>query len=182
MAIGARPPPPVSRQIAFIGILSAAYVAAGTTLGFLVGPALRGYPAHFFRGLLMSATAAYSRRMWSSTAMGAISGLIFLVTVPITPAPYLLPASIAAGVAYDLSARVRSQYQESVRSRRRILLSTVLSGLAESVVALAILTYVGLFKVSPPVVALIWAGAIVANILISSLGALTMSLTAKRLL
>lgn len=156
--------------MAVIALISALYAVLGTVSGLLLGPALRGYPAHFFRGLTMSMTAAYSRRMWSTTIMGAISGLIFLAIVP-APAPYLLIASLSAGLIYDLTTRIGGSYAESSRRSRRIAVATILSGVGESVVALTLLTYFGLFKVTPTVLAIIWVSAVAANIVISLAGA-----------
>jgi hypothetical protein len=168
-----------TRQITVIALLSALYSVLGSASGLLVGPALRGYPAHLFRGLTMSMTAAYSRRRWSTTLMGLISGLIFLAIVP-APAPYLLASSIAAGLVYDIVIGFGGHYPESSRMRRRIAAGTVLSGVAESVVALAILTYVGLFKVTSTVLAIIWVSAIAANIVLSLAGASITMLLLRR--
>jgi len=159
-----------TRQITVISLLSALYSVLGTASGLLVGPALRGYPAHIFRGLTMSMTAAYSQRKWSTTLMGLISGLIFLAIVP-APAPYLLASSLAAGLVYDIVIGFGGHYAESSRRRRRIAAGTIISGVAEAAVAMAILTYVGLFTVTPTVLAIIWVSAIAANIVLSLAGA-----------
>ena len=159
-----------TRHIAVIALLSALYSILGAASGLLVGPLLRGYPAHLFRGLTMSMTAAYSQRKWSTTLMGFISGIIFLVIVP-APAPYLLAASLAAGLAYDAVIMVGGRYAESSRRRGRIVLGTVVSSVAEAVVALSILTYVGLFEVQAMVLTMIWLGAAAANIVLSLGGA-----------
>lgn len=169
----------VSRAIAFIGVFSALYAAGGLVTGFLSGPLLRGYPTHFLRGWFMSSVAAYSRRMWSATAMGLIAGVIFLVTIP-APAPYLLASSLAAGLVYDLTLRLGTTYASSARMRRRIVLSTTLSGAAESLTALSVLSFIGLFQVAPMVLLLIWIGGIAANILISNAGALLTILLMRR--
>ncbi len=159
-----------TRHVAVIALLSALYSILGGASGLLVGPLLRGYPAHFFRGLTMSMTAAYSQRRWSTTLMGFISGLIFLVIVP-APASYLLASSLVAGLAYDAVIMVGGRYAESSRRRGRIVLGTVVSSVAEAVVALSILTYVGLLEVQAMVLAMIWLGAAAANIVLSLGGA-----------
>jgi LytS/YehU family sensor histidine kinase len=158
-----------AKNIAVIALISALYAVLGTLSGLLVGPALRGYPAHFFRGLTMSVAAAYSGRMWSTTLMGLISGLVFLALVP-APAPYLLASTLAAGLVYDLVVAAGGSYQVSSRRRGRILSAVSLSGLAESLVALAILTYLGFFQVPASVLAMIWVGAIAANLVLSVAG------------
>jgi len=168
-----------SKSIAFIGVFSALYAAGGLVTGFLSGPLLRGYPTHFLRGWFMSSVAAYSRRMWSATAMGLIAGIVFLITIP-APAPYLLASSLAAGLVYDLSLRLGNHYSRNARGKRRIIFSTTLSGVAESVTALSILTLIGLFQVTPVVLLLIWIIGIALNILISNIGALLTVLLIRR--
>ena len=93
---------------------------------------------------------------------------MFMVLVP-APAPYLLFSTVAAGLLYDLS--MGRSYSEACRKPRRIALATVVSGLAEAVVALGILTYVGLFDVQPIVLAFIWIVTIAANLVLSTAGA-----------
>ena len=162
---------PFSKSLAVIGLVSALYIVSGGLLGIVVGPFLRGYPAHFMRGWLMSAVAAYSRRMWSASLMGLISGLLFLVIVP-APAPYLPLASFMAGVVYDLVCSLGGGYGVNARAWRRIIPAIALSGFAESVVALAVLTFMGIIEAGAFVLAIIWAVAISANILLSILGSL----------
>ncbi len=50
-------------------------------------------------------------------------------------------------------------------------MATVVSGLGEAVVALGILTYVGLFNVQPSALAVIWIVTIAANLVLSTAGA-----------
>ena len=161
----------LSKSVAVIGLFSAIYILGGGVLGIIVGPFLRGYPAHFLRGWLMSASAAYSGRMWSASLLGLIAGIVFLVMVP-APAPYLPLATLAAGVVYDLALSPIAKYGSNAVSSRRIILATSVSSIAEAVVALAILTYVGLFTSNPLVLAIIWIAAILANIILACVGAL----------
>jgi len=170
---------PVSRAVAVIGLFSAIYIFGGGLLGIVVGPFLRGYPAHFLRGWLMSAVAAYSKRMWSASLMGLISGLVFLVFVP-APAPYLPLATFAAGLAYDLSLRAGNSYGVAALSPRRIVFSTSVSSVGESVVALAILTYVGVIPSQQPLLTILWVVAIVANVALACVGSLITIWAIKR--
>ncbi|MEM4642923.1 MAG: hypothetical protein QXF36_07130 [Candidatus Caldarchaeum sp.] len=156
-----------TKQLSIIALSAAFYVLMGAITG-LVLPAARGYPAHFFRGLAMSAAGAYTRRMWSVTVMSLIAGVLFMVLVP-APAPYLLFSTVAAGLLYDLS--MGRNYPDVCRKRRRITMATVVSGLGEAVVALGILTYVGLFNVQPSALAVIWIVTIAANLVLSTAGA-----------
>ncbi|MCS7129634.1 MAG: hypothetical protein NZ919_03250 [Candidatus Caldarchaeum sp.] len=164
------------KNISFVALSAAFYVLMAAMSG-LVLPAMRGYPAHFFRGLAMSAVAAYSGRMWSTSFMAVISGLVLMAVVP-APAPYLLFATAAAGVVYDIS--LGRKYAESCRRPRRVIVGTMFSGFAEAVVAMSILTYVGLFQVQPQMLAVIWVGAIAANLVLSVAGAQVSLLLLRR--
>lgn len=161
----------LSMSVAVIGLFSAIYILVGGVLGVVIGPFLRGYPAHFLRGWLMSSSAAYSGRMWSASLLGLISGLVFLVVVP-APAPYLPLATLAAGVTYDLALSPVTKYSSNALSSRRIILATSISSVAESITALAVLTYIGLFTDNPIILAIIWTAAILANITLACVGSL----------
>ncbi|MDJ0269979.1 MAG: hypothetical protein NXY59_05465 [Aigarchaeota archaeon] len=102
--------------------------------------------------------------------MGAIAGVIMLVTIP-APAPYLPLASLAAGVAYDMACRVGGAYVKNSRKRGRILLATSFSSISESIVALSILTALGIIEAPLSVIILIWLATMAGNILISNAGA-----------
>jgi len=156
-----------TKTVAIVALSSAFYVVAAGLSG-LVLPAVRGYPAHFFRGLAMSAAAAYTGQMWSVTFMAIISGLLLVAVVP-APAPYLLPATVAAGVVYDLA--MAQNYITSSRSPRKITLATLTSGLVEGITAMGILTYIGLFNTTPTTLVIIWTSAIAANMILSVIGA-----------
>ena len=103
--------------------------------------------------------------------MGIVCGIIFLA-VP-APAPYLLPSTIVSGVVFDLSLIIGSKYGESLISQTRLLTGAGLSGLAESLVALAILTLFtpGVLGKTFDALALAWSADIVLNILLSIVGA-----------
>lgn len=165
-----------TKNISTIALSAAFYVLMSALFGLTL-PAARGYPAHFFRGLTMSAVAAYTGRMWSVSLMSIISGLVLLAVVP-APAPYLFIATVAAGVVYDLS--LGEKYAEACRKPRRIVAGTMVSGLAEAIVAMGILTYVGLFQVQLQMLAVIWAGAIAANLVLSALGSQVTILVLRR--
>ena len=169
----------LSRSIAVIGLFSAIYILGGGVLGAIVGPFVRGYPAHFMRGWLMSASAAYTGRAWSASLMGLIAGLAMLVIVP-APAPYIPVATLAAGLAYDAAVNLGGKYAENSRRPRRIILATSISSVVEAVIVLAILTYLGLFTSNIQVVAFIWVAATLANIALACLGALVTLWSIKR--
>ncbi len=165
-----------TKNLAAIALFAAFYILTTAVTGIVL-PVLRGYPAHFFRGLSMSACAAFSRARWSVSVMSVISGLVFLAVVP-APAPYLLFSTVGAGVVYDLC--MGRAYQQSARRFGRITVGTLLSGLVEGVIAMAVLTYVGLFNVRPELLAVIWVGAIAANMVLSTIGAQVTVLLLRR--
>ncbi|MEM2514993.1 MAG: hypothetical protein QXQ70_04045 [Candidatus Caldarchaeum sp.] len=165
-----------TKNLSVIALSAAFYVLMSALFGLTL-PAARGYPAHFFRGLVMSAVAAYSGRMWSVTSMSVVAGLVLLGVVP-APAPYLFFSTTAAGLVYDLS--LGKKYADVCRKPRRILAGTLVSGLAEALVAMSILTYVGLFQAQLQMLAVIWVGAIAANLVLSAAGAQVTVLVLRR--
>jgi hypothetical protein len=67
--------------------------------------------------------------------MGVISGLL-LLGIPVPSAPFLLPATILAGLTYDLSMRL-GVYAQNVNRIGRIISGSALEGVAESAVVTA---------------------------------------------
>lgn len=160
-----------TRSIASIGLFSALYVIIGGILGTVLGPAFHGIPIHFPRGLLMSGVSANVRKMWSATLMGIVSGIIFVLTVP-APAPYLLLSTAGSGFVYDLVVRARGSYQSVARSTGVVSVASVVSGLAESIIALASLTLIGLISLNGTTFVFVWLTDMVANVILSLAGGL----------
>jgi len=103
--------------------------------------------------------------------MGIVCGLVFLA-VP-APAPYLFPSTVISGVIFDIALIIGTKYGESSVSQQRLLAGAGLSGLGESFLALAILTY---FTPSTlgrtfDALAIAWSADIVLNVLLSIVGA-----------
>jgi hypothetical protein len=110
-------------------------------------------------------------RKWSATMMGAVCGIVFLIVVP-SPAPYLLASTFVSGLVFDLVLIIGS-YAKSIRSVPRVLVGAAVSGVAESIVALAILTYAGFFgSKSFAALGVAWSTDVVLNIVLSLIGAL----------
>jgi hypothetical protein len=67
---------PVSstRAAATIGLFSALYIVTAGLAGYLFES---GFVEHFIRGILMTGVIVTTRRMWSATLMGLVSGLVF---------------------------------------------------------------------------------------------------------
>lgn len=158
--------------------LSTAFYIFLTAVTALALPVLRGYPAHLYRGVTMSLAAAYTRVKGTATIMGLVSGLVFAAIVPAPASGYLIVSNFVAGLTYDLF--LGRNYFENSRKTRRIIFAIMMSGLFEGISAMAILTYVGLFAVSPFALAFIWAGAIAANLLLSTAGAQVTILILRR--
>jgi hypothetical protein len=138
-----------SRALALIGLFSALYIVTAGIVSSITGPGLAGmllsggYPEHVLRGLFMAGVVISTRKMWSATMMGIVSGLVFVLTVPAPgSALYLFPSTVAAGLVYDFTLKFGSDYAQAAVSRRKVLVGAGISGVAESVVALAILTFI----------------------------------------
>lgn len=150
-----------------IGLFSALYIVSSGIVSYI---SQVGYPEHFLRGLLMTALIIRTRKKWSATLMGAVSGIVFVVVVP-SPAPYLLASTFVSGLVFDLVLMTRS-YFNSIRSTPMVLTGVAISGLAESLVALAILTYAGFFGKVLTALIYAWSTDVVLNIILSIIGAL----------
>lgn len=157
-----------SRTIAIIGLFSALYIVSSGIVSYITQV---GYPEHFLRGILMTAVILRTGKKWSATMMGAVCGIVFLVVVP-SPAPYLLASTFVSGLVFDL-ALLAGSYAKSIKSVPRILIGACVSGFAESVVALAILTYAGFFGSKTfSALGIAWTTDIVLNIVLSAIGAI----------
>jgi hypothetical protein len=150
-----------------IGLFSALYIV---TAGLTSVVTQVGYPEHFLRGIFMSCLILATRRKWSATLMGIVCGLVFLA-VP-APAPYLLPSTVVSGVVFDLALIIGLRYG-SVLTQTKLMVGAGLSGLAESSVALLILTIFtpGILGKTFDALALAWSADIVLNIVLSIAGA-----------
>jgi hypothetical protein len=171
-----------TKAVALIGLFSALYVVTAAVIGTITGPGLAavllsgGYPEHILRGIFMAGVVISTRRMWSATLMGIVCGLVFLLTVPApADALYLFPATAGAGLVYDLTLKFSAaSYAQAATSKRKVLLGAGVSGIAESIIALSILTFVfhyvfALISVVP--VWMYWSVDIPVNFVLSVLGA-----------
>lgn len=155
-----------SRAIVMIGLFSSLYIVSSGIVSFI---SQVGYPEHFLRGLLMTALVIRTKRRWSATMMGAVSGIVFAIVVP-SPAPYLLASTFASGIVFDLVLMAGS-YASSIRTTPKLLAAVATSGVAESLVALAILTNAGFFGRAFTLLAYAWSTDVVLNIVLSIVGA-----------
>lgn len=157
-----------SRALAMIGLFSALYIVSAGVVSVI---AQVGYPEHFLRGILMTTLILRTRKKWSATIMGAVSGIVFVIVAP-SPAPYLLASTFISGLVFDLVLMVGS-YPSSVKSSRKMLIGVAISGIAESLVALAILTYAGFFGAQAfTALTVAWSIDVVLNVILSLFGAI----------
>jgi hypothetical protein len=151
-----------------IGLFSALYIV---TSGLTSVITQVGYPEHFLRGIFMSSLILTTRKKWSATLMGIVCGIVFLA-VP-APAPYLLPSTVISGVVFDLALILGTKYGETSISQMRLLVGAGLSGLAESIVGLMILTIFtpGILGKTFDALAIAWSADLVLNVILSIAGA-----------
>ena len=121
----------------------------------------------------MTAVILRTGRKWSATMMGLVSGLVFAIAVP-SPAPYLLPSTFVSGLVFDLVLLMGTSYALAAKSRSRLLIGAAVSGLAESIVALGILTYFSSSTLGATARAIetAWSLDVVLNIVLSAAGAI----------
>lgn len=166
-----------AKTISVIAVFTALFLFLTSVTGVAL-PVLRGYPAHFYRALTMSAAAAFTRSRGTASVLGLVSGLVFSAIIPAPASGYIIASTFAAGLAYDFF--LGRNYAETCRKPRRITVGTVFSGFVEGVVAMAILTYVGLFGASLTAIAIVWVSAISVNLVLSVLGAQVTVLILRR--
>ena len=170
-----------TRAIALIGLFSALYILLAGIAGSMLGTAAQGYPEHFIRGLLMAALVVRTKKMWSATTMGVVCGLVFAAVPSPYPAVFISISTIISGFVFDLSLFVGGSYAKSTLSRFKVMVGSGISGVAESVSALGLITLYGLGSalmtfsglaraLSVSTVAVAWAIDIAFNIVLSLLG------------
>lgn len=144
----------------------------GFLSGITLGEQLHGVDVHIARAFFMATLAAQLSTPGGPTLMGIISG-IALTRVPGPSAPFLLPASILAGITYDFFMR-GGDYRTNTRKSLWIFLASAVSGLGESAVVMGGLTIIGFFGVAltPVVLFLIWIPELGGNVIMSLIGAL----------
>ncbi len=158
-----------SQGIALTALLSAAYVAYALVSSYVFGTITHGADNFIVRSLGFVILAALTTGFGYCTMMGGISGLVLEFTVPTPVRFYLLPSLLAYGFIFDLLINVRRQAQVTLNSVH-VLLGTLLASATMSVVALTIFTLVGFFPA--PLLTLIWAVEIAADVILGIIGAI----------
>jgi len=160
-----------SKVVAFSGLFSALYLAYGFVSGVSIGNILHAVDVHLVRAFLMASLAAVLGYAWGSTLMGTVSGIL-LAGSPFGGAskPFLLPASVAAGLVFDLAMR-GGDYSKNVKKLSRIQIAAGLSGLVESAVVNGGLTAIGFpFQEAVEVIALVIPGVTLGHVWLYLLG------------
>ena len=164
-----------SRDLALIAGLSGLYLAYGYVSGVTLGNTIGSLDLIFLIALLFTVVVGLTRRAWSATLFGTITGLILLGT-PGAPSPaHIALPLIAGGFVFDLSIRLLGP--ESSRYRRnRIVAAGILGSFVMAPVGLAVLQVSGL-----PQLAIFWILAAVGNIVVGASGAFLGTVIFKRL-
>ena len=132
-----------AKVISYGAILSAVYVVYAAISSLAIGQVLQGVDVHFVRAMLLMVGAARVKRYGVPTVMGFASALL-LASSPISSPDFflLIPATFAAGLAYDLALR-GGDYAKNALNLRRIFTATLLSSLSESLVVTGGLLAIG---------------------------------------
>jgi uncharacterized membrane protein YqaE (UPF0057 family) len=119
--------------------------------------------------------------MWSATLMGLVSGLVFLAVPSPYPPVFLLISTVISGLVFDLVLVAGGSYSKGAQSRFKVLVGSGISGVAESVSLLSLITFGGFASIlttfsgllkllTVSTVAGAWSVDIVLNITLSLLG------------
>ena len=164
-----------SRDLALVAGLSGLYLAYGYVSGVTLGNAIGSLDLIFLIALLFTVVTGVTRRAWSATLLGTITGLILLGT-PGAPSPaHIAVPLIAGGLVFDLSVRLLGS--ETGRfGRYRMVIAGALGSFVMAPVGLAVLQASGL-----PYVAIIWILAIIGNTLVGAAGAFLGTIIFERL-
>lgn len=157
-----------SKAIAMIGMYSALYIVAGGILGFVFQANSR-FIEHFIRGALMTGVVLTTRKKWSATMMGVASGIVFVLAVP-SPEQYLLASSFVAGLTFDMVVMAGTPYEKGSISKSRLLVAAGISGIAESVIVLSFLYFLG-FPLGSSLLSIASGLEIITNLVLSVIGA-----------
>lgn len=171
-----------AKIIAYGAVLSAVYVVYAAISSASFGQIIHGVDTHFVRALILVIGAAQVKRFGVPTVIGFVSALL-LGAVAIGAPPdflFLIPATFAAGLTYDLALR-GGDYAKNDLIFRRIFAATLLSSLSESVVVTGGLIAIGfnvtqsaglaaIMGIAPPLTVVIFF-LLGRNVLLSFLGA-----------
>ena len=164
-----------SRDIALVAGLSGLYLAYGYVSGVTLGNAIGSLDLILLIALLFTVLASVTRRAWSATLLGTITGLVLLGT-PGAPSPaHIAVPLIAGGLVFDLSVRQIAS-ETSRYGRKRMVVAGALGSFAMAPVGLAVLQASGL-----PQLVVVWILAIIGNTVVGAVGAVLGTVIFERL-
>jgi hypothetical protein len=159
-----------SRDITVVALFSAVYVVYGVISSYGVGHLTHGIDTHLTRSLTVTVLAAYIGKFTAPTLMGVVSGLLlgFLIPAPFGLI-YLPPSVFAYCLVYDVYMR-QVGYPRSAANTRHILVATVIASVLMSIIALALLSVLQVFR--PEVLLFAWIGELVGGTVLGIGGSL----------
>lgn len=132
-----------ARMIAMSGVLSGFYLMYAFTSSVALGRFLQGVDIHLVRALVLTIVAARLGRPWGPSTIGFISAILIAVAPFSSPDKiFLIPATLAAGIVFDLMLML-GRYEENVLNRFRVGVAAAVSGTAESLIVLGGLLAIG---------------------------------------
>ncbi len=164
-----------SRDLALIAVLSGLYLAYGYVSGVTLGNTIGSLDLIFLITLLFTVVVGVTRRAWSATLLGTITGLILLPT-PGAPSPaHIALPLIVGGLVFDLSVRMLGSETSRYR-KNRMVIAGALASFAMTPVGLAVLQASGL-----PQLLIVWVLAISGNTVVGVVGAFLGTIIFERL-
>jgi hypothetical protein len=168
-----------SRDLALVAGMSALYLGYGYASGVTFGHTLREVDLFFLISALFTILASLTRKLWSATILGTVTGLVLLAT-PGAPLAVTL-ALIPNGIVFDLVLRMGDRMFDNP-SRKRFVVAGALGNLAMAVFGLAMLQVFGFFRsLGVSTLLVIWVTALVGDTLVGALGALFGTAVVRRL-
>lgn len=168
-----------SRDLALVAGMSALYLGYGYVSGVTLGHTIREVDLFFLISAIFTILVSLTRKPWSATILGTVTGLI-LITTPGAPLAVTL-ALIPNGLVFDLTLRAGDHIFDSL-SRKRFVVAGALGNLAMAVFGLAMLQLFGFFHgFGVPTLLVIWVTALVGDTLVGALGALFGTAVVRRL-
>lgn len=151
--------------MALIAALTALYSAYGYSSGILLRGLTRSLDLFFLLPVFFSILVSLTGKKWSSTLFGTIIGLLFLYPTAGVPAsPHITISLIINGLVFDLYL-YESKTSLYDLSRRQLVTAATLGNLAMAVAGLLVFqVFIG------PILALVWAIALIGDPLVGAVG------------
>lgn len=173
-----------NRDIALVAGFAALYLGYGYVSSLTLRTATRSLDLFFLIAVLFTILASITRRAWSSTLLGTVTGILFLGQA-FSGAPFSphIPLSLVAnGIVFDSYVRFTGS-ETSRYERNHLIVAAALGNFVMALVGLGVLQAVGILGSSSSVIywVAIYATFSLANIVVGALGALLGSIVITRL-